>query len=960
MPSEVAFLRAAVYNNRAERVWGIFMACTESAPKKFIRFLLVSISMFMLINIFSCTSKFNRDESLDSESNSVLTNSQLIKEWHHLLQVNGFSNVDSFSSSEQRVAMNDNGQAIIIWTQDQGPNSGLYKAERAINGTWTMPTSLADKISLDAGTGSPGSPQVSMNSFGEAVVTWTQSDGQNEQIFKAERAVDGTWTIPLNITDNISPDGQNTNAPQVAINSNGEAIISWQQFDGAFTQIYKAERSSSGTWTLPLNLADNISVDGQTADYLSQVVINDNSEAIITWAQSDGANNQIFKAERASNGTWTLPLNIADNISVDGNNCNTPKLAINSNSQAIITWEQTDGTHSRIFKAERASNGTWTIPLNIADNISFNGSGGFEPKVVLNENDEAIITWHQGDGLFSQIFKAERASNGTWSLPSSLADNISPTLQHAYSPEIALNDNGKAIIVWYQNDGIKNQIFKAERASNGTWTVPASLADNITIDTGDASFPRVAMNTNGESIITWSQHDGSNAQIFKAERASNGTWTLPLTLEENISPKGQSVGYTQLAVNSNGEAIITWTQSDGTKTQIFKAERSSSGTWSIPSSLTDNISPDSQDASYSQVAINSHGEAIIIWDQSDGANNRLYKAERAASGTWTVPTNLADAVSLAGSDVDDKIHVKINDSSEAIIAWVASDGSNAQIFKAERASNGSWTLPANPNDNISPNGTEAGQPKIALNNNGEGIIVWTQSDGTNDQIFKAERASNGTWTLPANTGDNLAVDGTDVSRDLQAVINENGDAVIAWTQNDGANSQLFKAERTAVGAWTVPANIGETLSIAGQDAVDPQLAINENGEAIISWFQSDGISFQVFKAERSDVGAWTYPSSLADSISINGYPAGRTKVSLNERGEAIIFWVQYTETSLQFIHADRSSDGVWILPTLNDGIFSSSDGVILSDLTDVFLLDTGEVIFGYGTSTHGVAVSEFR
>ena len=134
-----------------------------------------------------------------------------------------------------------------------------------------------------------------------------------------------------------------------------------------------------------------------------------------------------------------------------------------------------------------------------------------------------------------------------------------------------------------------------------TWTHPSSLSDNISPDGQNADYPQVAMDDNGNAIIVWRQFDGSNFQIFKSEYRS-GSWTHPASLSDNISPDGQDASIPQVAMDDNGNAVIVWSQSDGSNYQIFKSEYRS-GTWTHPSSLTDNISPDGQDASSPRVAM---------------------------------------------------------------------------------------------------------------------------------------------------------------------------------------------------------------------------------------------------------------------------------------------------------------------------------------------------------------------
>jgi hypothetical protein len=51
------------------------------------------------------------------------------------------------------------------------------------------------------------------------------------------------------------------------------------------------------------------------------------------------------------------------------------------------------------------------------------------------------------------------------------------------------------------------------------------------------------------------------------------------------------------------------------------------GWWTHPSSLSDNISPDGQDAWQQQVAMDYYGNAIIVWMQSDGSNHQIFKSQ---------------------------------------------------------------------------------------------------------------------------------------------------------------------------------------------------------------------------------------------------------------------------------------------------------------------------------------------
>jgi len=498
--------------------------------------------------------------------------------------------------------------------------------------------------------------------------------------------------------------------------------------------------------------------------------------------------------------------------------------------------------------------GTLVLQNNGGDDLTITSDGPFVFSTPLADGSAYSVTI-----LTSPVLQNCTVTNGsgtisgadvtgvsvscvdkTWTHPASLSDNISPDGQHAYAPQVAMDDNGNAVIVWRQSDGSNYQIFKSEYRS-GTWTHPASLCDNISPDGQNARYPQVAMDANGNAVIVWSQYDGSNYQIFKSEYRS-GTWTHPASLTDNISPDGQNADYPQVAMDDNGNAVIVWRQFDGSNYQIFKSEYRS-GTWTHPASLSDNISPDGQHASNPQVAMDDNGNAVIVWTQFDGNNYQIFKSEY-RSGTWTHPASLSDNISPDGQHASSP-QVAMDDNGNAIIVWSQYDGNGIdQIFKSEYRS-GTWTHPASLSDNISPDGQHAYYPQVAMDDNGNAVIVWRQSDGSNTQIFKSEYRS-GTWTHPISLSDNISPDGQDASNP-QVATDDNGNAVIVWTQYDGSNWQVFKSEYRS-GTWTHPASLADNISPDGS-ASDPQVAMDDNGNAVIVWRQSDGSYDQIFKSE---------------------------------------------------------------------------------------------------------------
>jgi hypothetical protein len=443
-------------------------------------------------------------------------------------------------------------------------------------------------------------------------------------------------------------------------------------------------------WKNPKNLSDNISPDGtDISPFVDNAVAMDvHGNAIITWSQDDGINLQIFKSEYR-NSVWAHPSGLSDNISPDGSNAQGPRVVMDNNDtgNAIISWGQYVGPYGQVFKCEYR-NGIWSCPANLTDYISFEDMAAGYAGMAISDIGDAIIIWLEMLGYRnSPLFKAEYR-NGSWTYPSNPSDKISPTGNTPEYADVAMSSNGDTIIVWDQQDasGIW-QIFKSEYR-NHTWTHPTSLSDNISPDGWDARLPQVAMDNNGNAIIVWHQYDGSsNVRIFKSEYR-NGTWTHPSGLSDNISPYGTSAEIPDVAMDSCGNAIITWRQIDESgKLQIFKSEFRD-GHWTHPSSISDHISPNGTSVSYVKVVMDASCSAIITWFQSDGIYQQAYKCEY-RNGSWTCPNDPSDHISPGGSNAYGTYapSVALDGNGNAIIVWIQYDdiGSNGnrQLFMSE-------------------------------------------------------------------------------------------------------------------------------------------------------------------------------------------------------------------------------------------------------------------------------------
>ena len=97
-----------------------------------------------------------------------------------------------------------------------------------------------------------------------------------------------------------------------------------------------------------------------------------------------------------------------------------------------------------------------------------------------------------------------------------------------------------------------------------------------------------------------------------------------------------------------------------------------------------------------------------------------------------------------------------------------------------------------------------------------------------------------------------------------------------------------------------------TLSAAGGDALDPQVAVDELGGVVVVWRRFDGEHFRVQARRRSSDGVW----SSVVNVSAAGEDGLMPRVGVGAGGDAVIGWLRSDGTRVRAQVRGRSAGGV--------------------------------------------------
>ena len=322
--------------------------------------------------------------------------------------------------------------------------------------TWTHPGSLTNNISPDGTFAS--SPRVAMDDNNNIIVVWTQDTGSNtEQVFKSEYR-NGVWTNPASLSDYVSNATKYVSGARVAMNNNGDAIIVWVQYSSSTNcAVYKCEYHN-GSWGEP----ELVSATGKSID-TTEVAMDDSGNIVIAWDQNIGSSTgSVLFTNEYRNGSWSGTTQLTD--FTNKYYISDFSLAMGNNGSTVIVWNDEINTgltpinngvqyYIYTYKTYRKNyrNNDWQATSQAGTAVTQTTTKSSLPQVAINDSGDAVIIWRKyvtGDvatyadpkGIFASRYSY---SNDTWT--DETIDQTGATLDQA---SVAMNNNGKILATW--------------------------------------------------------------------------------------------------------------------------------------------------------------------------------------------------------------------------------------------------------------------------------------------------------------------------------------------------------------------------------------------------------------------------------------------------------------------------------------------------------------------------------
>jgi len=230
-------------------------------------------------------------------------------------------------------------------------------------------------------------------------------------------------------------------------------------------------------------------------------------------------------------------------------------------------------------------------------------------------------------------------------------------------------------------------------------------------------------------------------------------------------------------------------------------------------------------------------------------------------------------------------------------------------------------------EGVNPFGTLPYNVQVAVDASGDAVAVWRQSDGAHLRVKASSRPVGGVWTAP----EYLSLAGYNASNPAVAV-NERGDAVAAWRRYDGSAYRLDVSRRLSNLDW----DGFDTLSAFDVNAKAPELEVAGNGTAYVAFGVDAAIDS--LKLTKMPLGGEATTSTVA-----LGLP-NEVALDVNQSGGVLTAW-RKTQGDAQRVNVQTRIGGVTATETVAEGVI----GVGL----DAALTTDGRALVSYPKQANG-------
>ena len=260
----------------------------------------------------------------------------------------------------------------------------------------------------------------------------------------------------------------------------------------------------------------------------------------------------------------------------------------------------------------------------------------------------------------------------------------------------------------------------------------------------------------------------------------------------------------------------------------------------------------------------SNSMLYVSWSEvSEVGSNSQIRVKSYDNSSWsTIDGDGNNGINLIGSR--NATNPSMADNGTHLFAvWSEDDGAGNGLIRSAVYDNNSqaWDF-LNSNYQALNNSTSnsANNPQL-LYNNSSLYVIWSENNGTANQVRVRQFDNSSSWNLVDNIGANTTGINKDTSRNAinPKMMNFNSEIYAAWSESDGTASQIRVAKFDNSSSWTfVDGNSSTGINKAtGKNATDPTMAVLST-KLYLSWSETNADNRTQIRVKSYDGSNWSF------------------------------------------------------------------------------------------------------
>jgi hypothetical protein len=492
------------------------------------------------------------------------------------------------------------------------------------------------------------------------------------------------------------------------------------------------------------------------------------------------------------------------------------------------------------------------------------------PQAVASDSSgNFVVVWSSlnqdgsGYGVYGQRYNAAGAAQGGEFL---INTDLTGNQQYA---AVAMAADGRFVVAWSTDvggdPGVRAQRFDAAGVAQG-----GQIQVN-TNTTNDQLYGGVAMDSNGNFVVTWSSinQDTSGYGIFAQRFDSTGAY-VGGEFQVNTTVANDQI-YSQVAMDATGDFVIVWESAgqDGSGRGIYGQRYNSAGVAQGGEFLINTTT--AGDQTRASVSMNANGDFGVTWTSADSSGTGIYARAFNSAGA---PIWAESRINTTTAGDQDYSSLTVSPNGEAIVVWSSFGQDDATSWGVYAQK---FTAFATPEDGeFRVNSTTAGDQRfasVALTDAGNAVFAWSgNGPGDGDGVFmqrylfsyKPVVTATGSALAYTENAGALAVDGGIVVADSDSTQLQSATVTISGNYVNGEDVLAFTNQNGITGSWdagTGRLTLSGTSSVANYQAALRSITYTNTSDnpstsaRTVSFVVNDGVSNSLAATRNINIAA---------------------------------------------------------------------------------------------------------